>query len=438
MFDTVVRKKNVFTEETHEFYISEIIGKRIYDNYGHFVGKVKDLVAVWTDVGPEVMGIKFTHASQIIPIDRVTEWGMRGVFLHERPRLGMVRPIYEEEIFVNRWLLDKQIIDIRGAKVVRVNDIKLCWHMNLNDQMSVQLVAVDIGVRGLFRRLGLTRLCNHFQEHLLDWQHFNPLQDRNASLQLQISREGLGDLHPADLADILEDLTHHDQSQFLRYLDPETAADTLAEVETETRSILLESMESQEATTLVLAMAPDEAADVLGELSWQKRSEILSHMLPDEAREMRELMDYSEGTAGALMTTEMVVLPYNLTAQEAIEALRQLAPAADNIYYIYVTGEQDELLGVLSLRELIIARPETLLVNIARSNPIVLSPNDDYQKVLDLTVKYNLLAIPMVDDHSKKLLGIITIDDVLDQLMEEKRKPLDKYSYLQFLRSFRS
>jgi len=438
MFDHVVRKKNVFVEESQEFYISEILGKKIYDNYGHMIGKVKDLVAVWTDSGPEVRGIKFTHASQIIPIDRITDWGMHGVFLQERPRLAMVRPIQEEEIFVNRWLLDKQIIDIKGAKVVRVNDIKLCWHMNPDQHMSVHLIAVDIGLRGLFRRLGLTRISNYFQEHLLDWQHFNPLQDRNASLQLLISREGLGDLHPADLADILEDLTQQDQTQLLRYLDPETAADTLAEVERETRSILLESMDSGEAAALVQAMAPDEAADVLGELSHQKRSDILSRMQPDEAREMQELMEYEEGTAGALMTTELVVLPFHITAQEAIDALRQMAPAEDNIYYIYVTGKQDELLGVLSLRELIIAAPDTPLANIFRANPIALSPNDNYQKVLDVTVKYNLLAIPLVDDHSKKLLGIITIDDVLDQLMEGKRKPMDKYSYLQSLRSFRS
>lgn len=438
MFNTVIRKRNVFAEETHELYMSEMLGKKIYDNYGHSIGKVKDLVATWTDLGPEVTGIKFTHATEIIPIDRVKEWGMYGVFLHERPRLAMVRPIFDEEIFVNRWLLDKQIIDIRGAKVVRVNDIKLCWHMNPNEQMSVHLISVDIGVRGLFRRLGLTRFCNYFQEHLLDWQHFNPLQDRNASLQLQISREGLGDLHPADLADILEDLTQQDQTQFLRSLDPETAADTLAEVESETRSILLESMESQEAADLVQAMAPDEAADVLGELSRHKRSEILSRMHPDEAREMQELMEYGEGSAGALMTTEVVALSHHLTAQQAIEELRDIAPSADNIYYLYVIGEQDDLLGVLSLRELIIARPETLLGSITRPNPITLHPEDDYQKVLDVTVKYNLLAIPLVDEKTKKLLGIVTIDDVLDQLLEEKRKTIDKYSYLQSLRSFRS
>jgi magnesium transporter len=437
LFKVLRNKKSNFTPESPEYYISEIMGKKIYDNYGHQVGSVKDLVAIWNGGYPQVVGIKFAHSTEIIPIECIAEWGPNGVFLHERPRLEKVRPIASEEIFVNRWLLDKQIIDIRGAKVVRVNDIKLRWQMQDN-KLAVYLVAVDIGLRGIIRRLGLKSLSNKFQEHLLDWQSFNPLEDRNASLQLIISREGLDDLHPADLADILEDLSQNDQSQFLRYLNPETAADTLAEVETETRSQLLEGMDSSEASALVQAMAPDEAADVLGELSRGKRLEILRLMNPEEAQEVKELMDYSEGTAGSLMTTEMITVPYYLTVQQVIDRLREIAPSIETVYYVFITDNEEHLLGVISLRELIIAAPNAGLDSIMRKNVITLKPDEDFEEVLEVTVKYNLLAVPVVDEDSQEILGIVTVDDVLDTLRESKRKHPDKYSYLQSLRAFRS
>jgi len=430
-------KKSNFASEAPEYYISEIMGKKIYDNYGHLVGRVKDLVAIWPGGYPQVVGIKFAHSTEIIPLDRVAQWGPNGVFLHERPRLEIVRPIASDEIFVNRWLLDKQIIDIRGAKVVRVNDIKLRWQMQ-DGELAVYLVAVDIGLRSIIRRLGLRSICNKFQEHLLDWQNFNPLEDRNASLQLVISREGLDDLHPADLADILEDLSQNDQSQFLRYLDPEIAADTLAEVETETRSVLLESMENSEALALVQAMAPDEAADVLGEISPGKRLEILGLMNPEEAQEVQELMDYSEGTAGSLMTTEMITMPQYFTAAQAIDRLREIAPAVETVYFVFVIDSDEHLQGVLSLRELIIAAPDTLLGSIMRKHPITLAPDDDFDEVLEITEKYNLLAVPVIDAESQEFLGIVTVDDVLDTLRESKRKHADKYSYLQYLRAFRN
>lgn len=437
MIQTLANRRSLLIADTSEFYMSEILGRRIYDNYGHVVGKVKDLVAVWLDGSPRIVGIKFAHHTDIIPVGLVAEFGIHGVFLHERPRISMVRHIAPEEIFVNRWLLDKQIIDIRGAKVVRVNDIKLRWEI-VDGELAIHLISVDVGPRGLFRRLGMNFLANKFQENLLDWQNFNPLQDRYASLQLLFSNEGLDKLHPADLADILEDLNQHGQNQLLRYLDPETAADTLAEVESETRSQLLESMETDQASTLVQAMAPDEAADVLGELSWQKRAEILQHMNPDEARDVQELLRYEEGSIGSLMTTEVVALPHTITAQEAIERLRLIAPPADSIYYIFITDAANRLLGVLSLRDLIVAAPDTALEDIMRKNVAAIHPEDDYEEVLDLTVKYNLLAVPVVNEDSNELLGMVTVDDVLDTLMEDRRKHLFKYSYLQSLRAFRS
>jgi CBS domain-containing protein/sporulation protein YlmC with PRC-barrel domain len=427
--------KGFLIEDAQDFFMSGILGKKIYDKYGHTVGRVRDLVAFWRSGYPEVTGIKFTHSTQIIPIDRVAEFGLNGIFLVDRPRLTMVRPIADEEIFVNRWLLDKQVVDTKGAKVVRVNDIKLHLQQT-DDEITIHLVAVDIGLRGLIRRMGLQYWCKYFPEQLLDWQHFKPLETRTANLTLSLSQEDLGHLHPADIADILEDLNQHEQANLLRSLDLETAAETLAEVDPGTRTKLLRNMDSTMVSALVQAMGPDEAADVLGDLSQEQSTEILDLMEPEDAQEVRELMEYPQGTAGSLMTTELVTLPITLTAQQAIDQMRGMAPAAETIYYVYVVDDSERLMGVLSLRELIVAPPETPLEELLNRNLVTLNPLDDFEKVLEATLKYDFLALPVVDE-SGILEGIITVDDVLGTLFSgrDSRKNLEQFSYLMFKRS---
>ncbi|MGB9803035.1 magnesium transporter MgtE N-terminal domain-containing protein [Desulfofundulus sp.] len=426
-------------EEPREFYISEIIGKKIYDHHRNPTGRIRDLVVHWNTGYPQVVGIKYARSTQIISIDQVSSIGPRGIVLQKSLKETETRPIAPHEVFVNRWLLDKQIVDVQGAKVVRVNDIKLRQKKEGNT-LLVHLIAVDIGFRGLIRRLGLRWLSEMFSEQLLDWHHFKPLEARTANLQLVISRKDLAHLHPADIADIMEDLNRHAQAALLRNLDDKTAAETLAEMNPEARIHLLEAMDETEATALIQAMAPDEAADVLSNLSQSKSAEILKLMQPQEAIELKELMEYPEGTAGSLMTTEQVALPVSLTAQQAIDRLREMAPSAETIYYVYAVNETGQLLGVLSLRELIVAPPDTPLEQILRRNIVTLHPQDDYETVLNVTVKYNLLAVPVVDDGGK-LLGIVTVDDVLEKLLADRKNRLnhiEKFSYLLLMRTFKS
>jgi len=415
----VERALSARPEEAREFYLSELLGKKIYDRRSRLLGRVRDLVVRWPAGYPQIVGIKHARSNQIIPLDQVAELGPQGVFLRPEAKKTRTRPVAPEEVFVNRWLLDKQIVDVQGAKVVRVNDIVLRRH-KLAGTLLVFLIAVDVGSRGLIRRLGLRRLSESFPERLLDWQRFKPLETRTANLQLVVLRRDLSSLHPADIADIVEDLGRPAQAELLRHLDGRTAAEALTEMDPEVRTHLLENMTGPEASTLVRAMAPDEAADALGGLSADKRAEIFRLLHPEKARALKKLMGYREGTAGSLMTTELVSLPVSLTAQQAIDHLRNTPPAVETISYLYAVNEEEQLQGVLSLRELIVAPPDAPLEEIMRRHVVALRPQDDYETVLEITVKYDLLAVPVVDNGGR-LLGIITVDDVLETLFAGRR-----------------
>ena len=261
-----------------------------------------------------------------------------------------------DEIYMGKWLMDKQIIDLKGSKVVRVNDIKLFWVQTPEKRYLVP-AAVDIGLRGLARRLGVEFLFKKRENHLVWWQFIQHLEEKTANLKLTGERSQLDQLHPADLADLIEDLDYKKRTDFIEDLDVETAAEAFAEMELDTQIEILEHMDSRQASNLLEEMPPDEAADLLGELPEEKSDELLNLMEPEEAQEVRELMDYEEGTAGALMTTEYIALAPDLTAEEAIAKLRRLASEAETIYYLYILDENRTLSGVVSLRELLIAAP---------------------------------------------------------------------------------
>lgn len=409
-----------------EFFFSQVLGKPIYDPAGRAVGRLRDMAVRWDGVSPRVTGIKYAKGLQThIDIEEIDEWDENGIRLKAPLANCRMVPLRDDEIYVGKWLLDKQIIDLKGSKLVRVNDIKLSWvqHGTAND---IILLAADIGVRGVFRRLGLEFLVRHRPHHLVGWQFIEPLKNRAASLRLSQEHSKIGQLHPADIADIIEELDHQERTGFLDNLDNQTAAEALAEVDLETQVEIIESMDSHRASDILEEMPPDEAADILGELPEEKSSEILELMEPEEARDVRGLMDYPEDTAGALMTTEYIAFLPRMTAEETINRLRELAPEAETIYYLYVVDERNVLQGVLSLRNLIIAPPQTALGDFMNRRVISVHHSDNHRKVLEVVTKYSLLAVPVVDDQGV-MLGIITVDDVLDTLVPD-RSGLETFS----------
>jgi magnesium transporter len=402
-----------------EFFFSQLLGTPIYDREGRRVGQLRDLAISWEGETPKVAVIKYAKGVQEhIPVEQVEEVLLTGIRLKGSLEAESLIPMQPDEIYMGKWLMDKQIIDTKGAKVVRVNDIKLFW-LKSGSRQYLLPVAVDIGFRGLARRLGVEFLFKKRANHFVWWQSIQHLEEKTANLQLISEKSQLDKLHPADLADILEDLDYKKRTDFIEDLDVETVAEAVAEMEPDTQMEILDHLDSRQAAELLQEMPPDEAADLLGELTEEKSDELLKLMEPEEAQEVRELMEHEEGTAGALMTTEYIGLPPELTVAEAFARLRKQAAAAETIYYLYILDEKETLLGVVSLRDLLVAEPETGLQDLMQTRIISVLPEDSNQLVTELIDKYALLALPVVDE-SGKLEGIITVDDVLEMLIPDR------------------
>jgi len=402
-----------------EFFFSQLRGIPIYDRERQRVGELRDLAIRWEGGTPKITAIKYAKGVQEhIPVEQVEDVQLMGVKLKgslEAEQLVLLQP---DEIYMGKWLMDKQIIDTKGAKVVRVNDIKLFW-LQSGQRKYLLPAAVDIGLRGLARRLGVEFLFKKRENHFVWWQSIQHLEEKTASLQLVSEKSQLDKLHPADLADILEDLDYKKRTDFIEDLDVETVAEAVAEMEADTQMEILEHLDSRQAAELLQEMPPDEAADLLGELTEEKSDELLKLMEPEEAQEVRELMEHEEGTAGALMTTEYIALPPELTVAEAFSRLRKLAAEAETIYYLYILGEDETLLGIVTLRDLLVAEPETRLQDLMQTRIISVLPEDSNEQVTELIDKYALLALPVVEEGGK-LAGIITVDDVLEMLIPDR------------------
>ncbi|HAG09911.1 MAG TPA: magnesium transporter MgtE [Desulfotomaculum sp.] len=411
-----------------EFFFSRVVGMPIIDAEGKKVGRIKDMAIRWDSICPRVTGIKYAKGVQShIDINQIESWDESGLKLKSKFSAENLTLLKNDEIYVSKWLMDKQVIDLKGSKLVRVNDIKISW-VKHGETVDIILVSFDIGLRGLLRRVGMEFIAKEKESNFIGWQFVKPLESKTASLRLSQEQDHLKRMHPADIADIIEDLDHHERTDFLDNLDNQTAAEALAEVDLETQVKIIEQMDIERASDILEEMPPDEAADILGELTEQKSSELLNLMEPEEARDVRELMSYPEDTAGALMTTEYIAFPIGMTAEETINRLRELAPSAETIYYLYVIGEENEsLLGVLSLRDLIVAQPNAVIGDLMNTRIISVNHHDDNRKVLEVVSKYNLLAVPVVDDQNI-LQGIITVDDVIETLIPN-RSDLKTFSW---------
>lgn len=403
----------------NEFFFSKTTGSRIYDANGQVVGRLKDMAVSWNGRSPLVTCIKFGKGvEKHMDICHIDQWDQRGIQLKEEISKVQSRALKNNETYVGRWLLDKQIIDLNGSKLVRVNDIKLSW-VQLDDHKEVIMSAIDVGFKGLMRRLGLEFLVKNWPEQLLGWKYFTPLEKRIGNLYIKEDFSKLSQLHPADIAEIIEELGYEERRGLLRGLDDEKIADILSEVDFALQVRIFNNMDEQHASDILEEMPADDAADVLGELSKEKSAKILNLIEPDYAQEVRELMSYSDGMAGALMTTEYISFSAKWTAKETIEGLRKSAAEAETIYYIYVIDEQGVLQGVLSLRELIIAPPSALLGDLMHTKVRSIEAEEDHEKALDLVVKYNLLALPVINKEGQ-MLGIITVDDLLRTVMTDR------------------
>jgi CBS domain-containing protein len=402
-------------------YLSQVIGRPVRDRNDEPIGKVADLIVAVGDRYPPVTGlvVETDRRRIFLPwtsVDRLDDSGAKlstltmdlGKF-HQRP----------DEILLRADLMDKQIVDIDGRKVVRVNDLRL-------DEVegALHLVAVDVGASGLLRRLGVEggmrtiarNLRVQVPDKYIDWEDVDPVETSIASIKLRVPHAGLAELHPADLATIIDQLAPRDRAGVLASLGDDAVADAIEEMEPETQVEVLEDLEPGRAADILEEMSPDDAADLVADLSQTTRDEIFALMEKDEKAEVQELLGYPEDSAGGIMTTEFVAVPAHLSAAETIDMLRHLEPNAETIYYIYVTDDDGRLAGVLSLRDLIVAAPDTLIGEVMIKEPVAVGVLADQDEVAEVVAHYNLLAVPVIDEDGR-LAGIVTVDDALDTVL---------------------
>ena len=404
-------------------FLSDFLRADVVDVDQRTVGSVRDVLVHVAEPFPVVTALALRGRSRELP--HVIDWGAvrtgEGGELSLNVPTARLRPFADAEhaTWLARDVLDKQIVDTDGRRVVRVNDLQL---QEQDGRMLV--VGVDIGARGLLRRLGVERagrrvshlVGRDFPHRLISWDAVDPVRSDEHSMRLRISHRKLSKMHPADIAEIVEQLGGRDRAAIFASLDDETAADVVEESSEEVQAQILSRLDDERAADILEAMSPDEAADLLGDLPEERREQLISKMEADEAEDVEELLGYEDDTAGGLMTTEFVAVPVSLSAQQTIDRLRELEPDAESIYYVYVVDEDERLLGVLSLRDLIVAPPAAPIADIMIKRVVAVPLDASPEDVAGVMAKYNLLAVPVVDDEDR-MQGIVTIDDAMDEVM---------------------
>jgi len=398
-------------------YLSQVLGQPIRDLEGERVATVKDvIVRLGDDDHPPVTGLvaRYRRRDFFMSRWRMTDLNDQGVRLNSD--ILDLRPFVRRdgEVLLARDVLDKQLIDVDGKRVVRVNDVQI-----IDAAGEWRVTGADVSLQGLWRRLAPSGFVGTNRPvEVIDWADVGYLATDAATVQLKSSRGKLARLHPVEIARLAEALSYHHGSEVVESLDDETAAETLEEMPAERQVRILGDMDEERAADILEWMSPDEAADVLGDLPEEKAEELLGLMEQQEQADVVELLPYEDDTAGGLMTTEFVTLPRELTVGEALARLREMAETPNMIYYLYVVETEGswKLNGVIALRSLILADPEMPLEEAMRTEFQKAGPDEPAREVAQRIAEYNLLALPVIDD-SGDILGIVTVDDAMEILL---------------------
>ena len=410
----------------HDGFLSDMIGRSAVvegDGARRAIGRIADFVVERPDdTFPRIDAfvIKTKSGKFLAPIDTIVDFDAGGkLVLREAPTVGA--PPDDEALYLVEDLFDKQIVDVDGRKVVRINDIEVA-----RTGGALRVVAADIGFGGIVRRLGagnISRaLIDKIPRSLIAWDNVAPLHDLNPTqIQLSVSEHRLARLHPSDLAEIIGDLSARDAARVVGSLDDETAADALEHLDAETQRSIIDDLGHERAADIIEEMDSDDAADLLGELPEEQQEKLLREMDAETADDLRELVAYDEDTAGGLMTTDYDWIYPHRTVAATIAKIRELAPETEFIYYLYVTDQSDKLLGVLSLRTLLLSSPDATIHTVMDGDIVSVHPDASSVDVASTIARYDLLACPVLDDDGK-MLGIVTVDDAIDAVIPERLK----------------
>jgi magnesium transporter len=406
--------------------LSELLGANVRDAAGAAWGRVRDVAVAPQDHPTRVayLIVRTGEGERIVPAESVKALEP-SVRTDSEPSEWEAYGGSDGVLLLKRDLLDQQIIDVHGRKVVRVNDVELD-STPINSHILLNVVAVDVGARGAIRRLAkgivptfTTRaLLERIPPRVIPWQYVDLIEtDPARRVKLKIAYEGLSRLHPADIADIVEDLPPAEREAVFETIDEEVAAEALEEIDPDIKKSIVESLDSDRIADIVEEMDPDAAADLLGDLPEDRSGQILREMEPEERREVTQLLEFGERTAAGRMTTEFLALPEVSVVDDVIEAMKRFEGGYEALATVYLTGPGQRLVGSVPLVKIATASPAAQLSDLSEP-AISCAPDTPQDEVAALFDKYNLLTLAVVDAHGR-LAGIITADDVIAMLRHD-------------------
>ncbi len=418
------------------FYLSQIIGKKCFSPQGMMLGKLMDFLidqATLSEnepepVRPRVIAVKMKKGKDLKIFDfasfEIKKFKRKiHVICHE------VKEISYDNLSTCLWLgqniLDKQIVDINGRKLVRVNDVRMVMIPS-----GTYAIAVDVGIEGLLRRIGIDRplqtaldpLNISIPGKLILWDDIQAVDFSDASTKIKLSKSfsKLHTLHPSDLADIIEDMDKTARASLFASLDDEKAADVLEELEPKAQVDMVESLPIEKMADLLEKMPADEVADILDNLEEEKAIKLLDEMEKESSEEVRELLEYPDKAVGSIMTTDFHTFNEEMTVAGTLAEIRKLQPEPSNIYSIFVTDPNNRLISAISLMELVITDPDLQLKQFMKKNPVVVFDNDKVDSLAELFSSYNLLSIPVINKNNQ-LEGVVVVEDIVEDLLNRRK-----------------
>jgi CBS domain-containing protein len=412
-------------ERISQFYLSKILNQKVYDELDDSIGKLYDIY-VTTDQGyPRVIGYKIKKGGEIFNC----EFKNIEMFKEDKGLTVRVRGVKDIiprkfSYLLSKNLLNKQIVDVNGKKVVKVNDLT----MNKVGG-EIRVITVESGIIAVARKYKLDGIVRAFydivgrspRENSITWESVQSLEMVENSLKLTEPYGKLTKLHPADLADILEGLDTEARNKIFESLDKDLAADTLEALQPEIQADILSTINNMRAQEILEEMPNDEIADILDEMKEADAEKILLNFNKEDEDEIRDLMNYEDEVVGSIMNKDFISFNVNITAFETIEILRELKPDDEVIHYIYIIDEEEKLQGFISLRNLVLSDPQQKLEDIMDDTVIKINDCQDIEDAVELALKYDLISLPVVDED-EKLCGIVIMNDIIEELLSPRWK----------------
>lgn len=402
------------------FRYTQVLGKKILDEFGDVLGELKDIYVTTDEGSPRVIGYKVKKKSNIF------NYEFRTISVNEDNGRIIIETKGSREILARTYtyllsenLLDKKIVDITGKQVVRVNDLKIAEIAG-----EFRVVGVETGALAKFRRMkipslgkALYKMLNkECSDKMLMWEEIESIDMINGSLTISDPYSKLSSLHPADLADILEELDDKARKKVFESLDEDLAAETFEEMEDEYKGNIIKDLSETKTAELLDNMGNDEIADLLEELDIEEREKVLVNLEQDDAQEVNELLKYEDEVVGSLMTTDFISFALNITVGETVEILKEMDPDEDIMHYIYVTDEEDKVKGIVILKSLLLEESKVRLEEIMEDNITTVRHDAKIEEAIEQSAKYNLLSTAVVDE-SGRLVGIVQIHDIIDEFL---------------------